>query len=359
LREIITDPKNYKRKGKAFWGVIHAVHLIGILRDKEGIESLLKASSLSDKNEIDWVYNAIPECLAVIGPTSIPQIIKALKGPGEFTYKMTLSLSLWNIYDRYQETRDEIEGVFVSIIQDTHLDPELRGYIVGDLAGLGKKDLKPLFYKMFDCGEIDLDTITPDDLEYFFENNRIPSFFTDIESFYSDKSIKKRQERWEKEGKEDLDEEYLSYLRQNSRDIGRNDPCPCGSGTKFKKCCLPRMDVLKKSLNSVDKEREELIKYRAALSLERDAEAKIRRILAKYNKTDIFPEIKEGIIRSINETTEEFISKGPMFYLKPVMNKIDFLRNKKDAEVFFGLMMDYWNALASQLKGEKGRATIH
>ena len=22
--------------------------------------------------------------------------------------------------------------------------------------------------------------------------------------------------------------------------IGRNDPCPCGSGKKYKKCCLPR-----------------------------------------------------------------------------------------------------------------------
>lgn len=24
------------------------------------------------------------------------------------------------------------------------------------------------------------------------------------------------------------------------RSIPRNDPCPCGSGKKFKKCCLPR-----------------------------------------------------------------------------------------------------------------------
>ena len=23
--------------------------------------------------------------------------------------------------------------------------------------------------------------------------------------------------------------------------IGRNDPCPCGSGKKYKKCCLNRM----------------------------------------------------------------------------------------------------------------------
>ena len=23
-----------------------------------------------------------------------------------------------------------------------------------------------------------------------------------------------------------------------SKSVGRNDPCPCGSGKKFKKCCL-------------------------------------------------------------------------------------------------------------------------
>lgn len=28
----------------------------------------------------------------------------------------------------------------------------------------------------------------------------------------------------------------------NSRFVGRNDPCPCGSGLKFKKCCLPKTE---------------------------------------------------------------------------------------------------------------------
>jgi uncharacterized protein YecA (UPF0149 family) len=23
--------------------------------------------------------------------------------------------------------------------------------------------------------------------------------------------------------------------------VGRNDPCPCGSGKKFKKCCLDKV----------------------------------------------------------------------------------------------------------------------
>jgi uncharacterized protein YecA (UPF0149 family) len=25
--------------------------------------------------------------------------------------------------------------------------------------------------------------------------------------------------------------------------IGRNDPCPCGSGRKYKKCCLGKDDL--------------------------------------------------------------------------------------------------------------------
>ena len=28
-------------------------------------------------------------------------------------------------------------------------------------------------------------------------------------------------------------------IRNPLRNVGRNDPCPCGSGRKYKKCCLP------------------------------------------------------------------------------------------------------------------------
>jgi uncharacterized protein YecA (UPF0149 family) len=27
--------------------------------------------------------------------------------------------------------------------------------------------------------------------------------------------------------------------------VGRNDPCPCGSGLKFKKCCITRVNIYK------------------------------------------------------------------------------------------------------------------
>lgn len=41
----------------------------------------------------------------------------------------------------------------------------------------------------------------------------------------------------------ELSEKYakqrmFSYMKQNGvKKIGRNDPCPCGSGKKYKRCC--------------------------------------------------------------------------------------------------------------------------
>ncbi|MGB2727569.1 MAG: SEC-C metal-binding domain-containing protein [Halobacteriota archaeon] len=31
--------------------------------------------------------------------------------------------------------------------------------------------------------------------------------------------------------------------KSKEKEIGRNDPCPCGSGKKYKKCCLGKDTV--------------------------------------------------------------------------------------------------------------------
>jgi uncharacterized protein len=37
--------------------------------------------------------------------------------------------------------------------------------------------------------------------------------------------------------REQVDRERRAPIRRTERKIGRNDPCPCGSGRKYKKCC--------------------------------------------------------------------------------------------------------------------------
>src|SRR5467141_1871973 len=47
----------------------------------------------------------------------------------------------------------------------------------------------------------------------------------------------KDQERWRQQADTNP---ILSQPCENPfKGVGRNDPCPCGSGKKFKKCCLP------------------------------------------------------------------------------------------------------------------------
>lgn len=35
-----------------------------------------------------------------------------------------------------------------------------------------------------------------------------------------------------------MHEYYVPQKVRKHKKIGRNDPCPCGSGKKYKKCCL-------------------------------------------------------------------------------------------------------------------------
>ena len=60
-------------------------------------------------------------------------------------------------------------------------------------------------------------------------------------AFYHPEEIAERQRRWteeDEEGSDDFDELVEPYVRDGPK-IGRNDPCPCGSGKKYKRCCMP------------------------------------------------------------------------------------------------------------------------
>jgi preprotein translocase subunit SecA len=44
-------------------------------------------------------------------------------------------------------------------------------------------------------------------------------------------------EDWARLPKEDRFQPHIDVLPKREK-VGRNDPCPCGSGKKYKKCCL-------------------------------------------------------------------------------------------------------------------------
>jgi len=56
--------------------------------------------------------------------------------------------------------------------------------------------------------------------------------------FKNSKAMKKWIKEHEAELKQDAaPAQKIETVRKTGADIGRNDPCPCGSGKKYKKCC--------------------------------------------------------------------------------------------------------------------------
>ncbi len=42
--------------------------------------------------------------------------------------------------------------------------------------------------------------------------------------------------------KENINETSIKPDKKVKIEVGRNDPCPCGSGKKYKRCCLNKGD---------------------------------------------------------------------------------------------------------------------
>jgi uncharacterized protein YecA (UPF0149 family) len=86
------------------------------------------------------------------------------------------------------------------------------------------------------------------DIESSFARGDDPDWvrFDNPWKFYEPNEIERRQRRWIQEDRERKEREYIeqcvhepveTYIREQPK-VGRNDPCPCGSGRKYKKCCL-------------------------------------------------------------------------------------------------------------------------
>lgn len=138
---------------------------------------------------------------------------------------------------------------------EPHIEPRTDSYIwcgwVDAIAWLGLEELKSLVERTFARGAIDSSffsfkdfekdlqhAVTHPDEPILHPDDGIELFgdtVTEFSTWYFARP---------KVPVDDVDEqiwpliEYGESERNPLRNIGRNDPCPCGSGKKFKKCCL-------------------------------------------------------------------------------------------------------------------------
>jgi hypothetical protein len=139
----------------------------------------------------------------------------------------------------------------------TEMRPQAECYVwVGwqsAIAMLGMSDLKILVKKAFERGFIDSHVLGFEHFEQDLRRGiehpgepRLPddrdrTLFGDtveeLSGWYCfTEQYREDQERWRRQA--EADNARSQHLENPFKGVGRNDPCPCGSGKKFKKCCL-------------------------------------------------------------------------------------------------------------------------
>jgi SEC-C motif len=203
------------------WPPIHAVELLGELKAAASVEPLLDALCKTAWDDI--IHDRIVQ--------DLPKLGAAVLGPA--LARITAETP--------QETRHALCCVLSELgVRDPRVDAELRRFFAEDqflasfcLANYGDPAAVPLIAQAIEAFE-------PDFASSFGETV-LASFVEAHERLGSPLPPALRKH---------VDELFAAFKehsqgavqppRTPGKNVGRNDPCPCGSGLKFKKCCLDK-----------------------------------------------------------------------------------------------------------------------
>jgi len=257
---------------------LHAMMLLGELRARESLPKILDV--LSQDGEFlrfwfgDHLTETLWEPLYHIGNQQLDILKQFMKKPGVNTYAKTFVARAVSQIAHHQPERDEeVMKWFADVFEffgnsqpeDNVIDSDAIGLLIWNVTDMGYKTLLPQIKRLYDKGYVTLS---------------IPGEYQDIEkdivkkNKYSDrKDLMNIQDRYKNitntwggykednefyddefddEDEELYDDDYPGYndyedlpvtepVRTGPK-IGRNDPCPCGSGKKYKKCCMNKKE---------------------------------------------------------------------------------------------------------------------
>ncbi|HOO61236.1 MAG TPA: SEC-C metal-binding domain-containing protein [Bacillota bacterium] len=132
------------------------------------------------------------------------------------------------ILSKYPDNKDLLSGKAIDMAKTLGFDTEKEMEVfVGFLEGVASSLKKEIDYKSV---EDDTDISLDIDYEklYFNMHEAKASWLYELKSWENILDAEKRLE---------ITRQYRDSIIAHSEKIGRNDPCPCGSGKKYKKCC--------------------------------------------------------------------------------------------------------------------------
>ena len=212
------------------WAPMHAWRALGQLGVQEGVAPLLDFLRTSEND--DAVNEELPVVFGMIGPAAVPHIAAFLSDRSNPTSPAATAMAgLKEIIARHPECRGDCVGILVRVLEPhAGTNPVVNGFAVWTLLDLAAAEAIDAMRAAFRRKAVDLSLVGDEE---------------DVEIALG---LRKRRTTpapnyhigplgW-------LDQPNAGGIQHSTRvspqggKVGRNDPCPCGSGKKYRKCCL-------------------------------------------------------------------------------------------------------------------------
>lgn len=212
-----------KYEESLYYASIHAVYILGLLKAVKSIPYILGRKE-KDAGTSDYFNESFVTYIGCMGSVGLNDI-------EEYIFQNPTSYDLISIFDgideilKYeQESAEQIESIMVRYLNNNQTHRVALSFAISTLIDIGEDKHIELIRQTFK--NKDVDTLFRGDLEDIEielglrgarETSKPKNMFNDIVELYNNASQQQIQPK---------------------QDVGRNDPCPCGSGKKYKKCCL-------------------------------------------------------------------------------------------------------------------------
>ncbi len=221
------------------WGPLHAWRTLAQLRAVEAVEPLLQL--LENLPCDEWLSGELPKVFSLIGPAAIPVLADFINDNDvDEGSRISVPSCLERIAQDHPECRDECIGKLASqlTLHETN-GSELNAFIIWSLIELKATGAINNIRTAYSADCVELGIVGDvEDVEIAMglrQGRDTPRPKYNIIPGLDDLELDAGQ---------DLDSGNiprnipLNGVTNPLRHVGRNDPCPCGSGKKFKKCCL-------------------------------------------------------------------------------------------------------------------------
>ncbi|MBI5526308.1 MAG: SEC-C domain-containing protein [Deltaproteobacteria bacterium] len=252
LDDIVSDRYAWSEDLPAWWAVTHATYLLGAIGGRRVVFPLMRALRHADALYNDWVLDMLPSILGSLGGHAAAELEAAARDKGDLFMARTVALeglAGWTV--REPAAGSKVFPLVMSVFADASEARAVRrgaGVILIDFKRAEAKEQLQSFARE-EATILEYDpaypaAFLPEDVKGWFGTpEQDTSFYaTDWMMFYKAEEIAKRQERWRREDKRRGDASpEIEVMLHGSKTVLRDSPCPCGSGKKYKNCCMGKL----------------------------------------------------------------------------------------------------------------------